>query len=443
MASETISPKTVITRKARVYLQLPGTAGQPGQWVTAGHIETTPGAARATGLFQYAPEYLARPDCLAIDPIGLPRLEPLVYGAPRYGGLCDVIRDICPDSWGRRLLMREKGLPAGAPDVDVVLAGANSERWGALSIGSTKHPSPAHINTPRINKLSELLEEMALWQEFLPARHPGIRQQLLNRHSDGGARPKVTVRDGDIWLIAKPLERGDVADIPRLEHLTMALAKSVGLHVAATRHLAGKQSVVLVERFDRQGEQRVMAVSGATLMEVEFPAVHDISNSGLTFYGGNVTNRSPGRQRAPGYLRLADALRRIGCPLADLQELWHRLVFNILVGNDDDHPRNHAALYDGAARRWRLSPAFDIVPNPLERPRQQAINIDASSNYISREVLLALAPRFGFTTGESADALLSRFTERVIHAAQQLPVEPMSALLFGQIVGGMGLLGAA
>ncbi len=63
------------------------------------------------------------------------------------------------------------------------------------------------------------------------------------------------------------------------------------------------------------------------------------------------------------YRDLADILRRFGSePRRDLRELFRRLGFNILVGNDDDHLRNHAFLYDG--RGWRLSPLYDVVPKP-------------------------------------------------------------------------------
>jgi serine/threonine-protein kinase HipA len=63
------------------------------------------------------------------------------------------------------------------------------------------------------------------------------------------------------------------------------------------------------------------------------------------------------------YRDLAEVLRRFGSdPRHDLRELFRRMAFNILVGNDDDHLRNHAFLFDG--RGWRLSPLYDVVPRP-------------------------------------------------------------------------------
>lgn len=52
-------------------------------------------------------------------------------------------------------------------------------------------------------------------------------------------------------------------------------------------------------------------------------------------------------------------MRRIGVPISDLNELFGRMLFNALCGNDDDHPRNYAVIWMEAERKWRLSPAFD------------------------------------------------------------------------------------
>jgi serine/threonine-protein kinase HipA len=88
------------------------------------------------------------------------------------------------------------------------------------------------------------------------------------------------------------------------------------------------------------------------------------------------------------------------------------MVFNAVIGNDDDHPRNHAAIFDPAAQRWRLSPAFDVVPNPDETPAHLTLQVSAGTHAITRATLLADAIRFGFSGREEAgrhlDALLVR-----------------------------------
>ncbi len=82
------------------------------------------------------------------------------------------------------------------------------------------------------------------------------------------------------------------------------------------------------------------------------------------------------------YLEIVDALRQHGAaPKEDMEQLWRRLVFNILISNTDDHLRNHGFLYAGQAG-WRLSPAYDLNPVPVDiKPRilTTAINEDDST----------------------------------------------------------------
>ena len=64
------------------------------------------------------------------------------------------------------------------------------------------------------------------------------------------------------------------------------------------------------------------------------------------------------------YTDIAEAIRQISSkPVDDRHELWRRIVFTILVSNNDDHLKNHGFIYAGSDR-WRLSPAFDINPSP-------------------------------------------------------------------------------
>ena len=72
-----------------------------------------------------------------------------------------------------------------------------------------------------------------------------------------------------------------------------------------------------------------------------------------------------GRDGVPGdYLEVAETLTEFGSRTSeDLQQLWRRIAFSIAIHNTDDHLRNHGFLRDGRAG-WRLSPVFDINPNP-------------------------------------------------------------------------------
>jgi serine/threonine-protein kinase HipA len=127
------------------------------------------------------------------------------------------------------------------------------------------------------------------------------------------------------------------------EWVAMRLAALAGLDVPSVElvDVAGRD-VLLVDRFDRtsDGAQRRQAVSALTLL-------------GLDEMHG----------RWASYAELAEILRqRSSSPVADQRELFARITFNILVGNTDDHARNHAAFWDGES--LRLTPAYDICPYP-------------------------------------------------------------------------------
>lgn len=160
--------------------------------------------------------------------------------------------------------------------------------------------------------------------------------------SAGGERPKATFEhEGKLWLV-KMQDRGDLPCMPAREFVAMSLAGSVGLTVSqiALRTHAAHQ-VFMIERFDRDGDpacpQRRLFASAHAVLQLAPSAVRG----------------DPRRS----YLHLADAMRRWGA--GETPELWRRMVFNALVGNIDDHPRNHGLLHDG--HWWRLSPAFDIT----------------------------------------------------------------------------------
>ena len=161
----------------------------------------------------------------------------------------------------------------------------------------------------------------------------------------------------------------------------MKWAKASGLNVAETTlYQDDVRTAVLVKRFDRTGMQRHMVLSGATLLQTEYP---DTSASGHNHVRWS-------------YPLLAQALRRIGVPECDLNELFGRMIFNVVCGNDDDHPRNHAVIWNESESKWRLSPAFDIVPNLILKPRSLAMQLSDGRWDIGRESLMADWKYFGF-----------------------------------------------
>lgn len=385
-----------------VYLQRPDN----GEWVTVGRYQAGP--AEGMGRFRYAPSYVDAGLAWSIDPVNLPFRPEGDLPAPRYHGLHDVLRDACPDAWGQALLRREHNLPEGTPLARYLVLAGNADRWGALAVGTRPIPSVAHLSSPKLLQLPLLVRELAAMSEQRPAVDARLRRRLVQTASVGGARPKATLRDdqGLHWLV-KPGIASDIADIPCLEHFGQQWGAASGLDFAPTvLHPAAEgRSAVRVLRYDRAEERRLLCVSAASLLQAEYP--DDLAHTSLW-----------------SYPRMAEELRIIGAPAEDWRELFGRMVFNAVCGNDDDHVRNHAVVYRHEQRRWRLAPAFDVVPNPVETPRTLALQLSTGRFDISRAAVLADAHRFGFAgrdeAGRHLDALLVRIVSGFDQAAHWL-----------------------
>ena len=389
-----------ISKPLFVYLQRPDS----GDWVTVGRYARH--SDNKSGIFLYAPSYIDAGLPWAIDPVNLPLIGGIEHLAQRYRGLHDVLRDTCPDAWGRQLLQREYQLPDNAHDSDYLRLSKNGDRWGALTTGTSRKPSIDVLKSPKLQQLDGLVDELHAMSERRPPVDARLRKMLMSTPSMGGARPKGTLRDGDDYWLVKPIIQSDVADIPKLEHFTLKWGAAAGLNFAhSVYHQVGSApSVLRVLRFDRQGDRRKMVISGASLLSAEYPG---------------------GARAGWSYPLLAQMLQRIGAPQSDQVELFDRMVFNAIVGNDDDHPRNHAAIYETKENRWRLSPAFDVVPNPEMEPKSLTMQVSAGRVDITRKAVLADAVMFGFKDqGEAElhlDALLGTIADVFPTVQAELP----------------------
>ena len=379
-----------ISRPLYVYLQRPDT----GAWVTVGrYLADVNGA----GSFAYAPSYIDAGLTWSIDPVNLPYLPGHAFNAARYGGLHDVLRDASPDAWGQALLRREHNLPDTTPLVRYLTLSNNAHRWGALAVGTSKHPTVANFATPKLPQLANLVRELQAISAHRPAIDAKLRARLVQTASVGGARPKATVQDGngEFWLV-KPRIATDIADIPRLEYMAQQWGAASGLNFATTvlHAIDDGFSAVRVLRFDRAGGRRVMCVSAASLLQTAYPAT------------AQETDRW-------SYPRLAEQLKMIGAPTEDRHELFGRMVFSAVCGNDDDHVRNHAVYFRPDLGGWRLTPAFDAVPNPVETPRRLAMQLATGRFDIARSTVLQDARRFGFASVLHAEFFLDELLLRI------------------------------
>lgn len=387
---------TTSNTRAYVYLQLPGSL----EVVTAGYYELDVRSGAPTGVFVYNPKYLERPHAVPLEPFELPLRAGRVETV-KLRGIFGCLRDASPDAWGRRVIERNLGR-VDLSEIDYLLH-SPEDRAGALSFGRGKiAPGPTTrfnrvVSLPALLAYAETLDtDLAQPASAMPAAaqleelvHPGT--------SLGGARPKNVVEDDEGLWVAKFPERADRWSNAKVEASMLALARECGIRAARSRvfEVAGRD-VLLVQRFDRtktnDGYLRHRMVSALTLL------------------GAEDTYVDRGKW---SYLLLADEIRRRSVrPTEDLGELFRRVVFNALISNTDDHPRNHAMIAPG--RDWELSPAYDLTPNPLTslEKRDLAMTAGALNRYANRQNLLSECTRFRLSR-EAATAIIDR-TQAVV-----------------------------
>lgn len=303
----------------------------------------------SSSVFEYADEWLSYGEAFALDPANLPLNSNPVYSNSEKSALPGAMRDTAPDRWGQQLIRRaflKSGERRTLSELDYLLAINDQTRIGALrykregeidfdhDIG--RYRVPPLIRLPALLNAADAVHSNRDTAEDL--------KLLLNEGSPlGGARPKSAVVDKDGQLaIAKFPKPSDDRSIPHGEILALTLARKAGLNTALgqLQTVAGRP-VALIKRFDRAGEYRIPFLSAMSLLGL------DDGDTGT-------------------YTDIAECIRMYSSePIADLHELWRRIVFGVMIGNLDNHLRNHGFLYEGDGK-WRLSPAYDLNPVPIE-----------------------------------------------------------------------------
>jgi serine/threonine-protein kinase HipA len=332
---------------------------------------------RSRGEFRYEREYLQRDDVFALDPVSLPlKSDSFLTGHP---GIFGVFEDSLPDDWGRRLLVRKHQIPRHEQNLPKLLLALGNTGLGALSYTDQSMPAAPAIDTS-ILQLSALLEAAERFERG-EIEDRDLSLLFSAGSSPGGARPKAVLLDevDTIHYLAKLPSVQDQVDVVRIESATMNLAEKAGLAVPLTRlvHCAGK-SVLLVKRFDIIPGGRRHMISFQTLLKA----------------------RGYYQQR---YQDLLVVVRKYSSnPQVDSERLYRQMVFNAVVGNTDDHLKNFWMVHD-RAQGWRLSPAFDLIPD-VGRNEEHVLFFDTGAYYPGRQNLEKLGKSWGIRNAESVVA---------------------------------------
>jgi serine/threonine-protein kinase HipA len=381
-----------VTRSIQVHL---GDAQRP-----VGTLRYNREGARERASFEYADSWLGSADRFSIDPsLQLVAGPQFHRKSPRGSVFHGAIADTEPDGWARRVIMRDHAKRRAAARqageelapllgaLDFLLEVDDISRVGALRFrdeaGVFRRAHEGGRGVPPLLELRHLLAatravetntETASDLAYLRGRGTSL----------GGLRPKCTVVDDQGRLsIGKFPSVADECAVTRGEVLALRLATEAGINAAQAQLVYSDGTpVTLIRRFDREAGGRIMYVSAATMLGADADDPSDHS-----------------------YAEIVDALRVHGAaPRTDIEELWRRIAFSILITNVDDHLRNHGFLHVEGGR-WRLAPAFDVNPFP-DRVRELKtwITEDAGPQ-ASVDSLLAAAPYFQLSAARAREIL--------------------------------------
>jgi serine/threonine-protein kinase HipA len=317
---------------------------------------------------RYAESWAERGFALSED---LPLLAGQEYLPAERGTAAGAVDDARPDRWGERVI-RFLDKPPRLSLLEYLYF-AGDDRFGALGVStSIREYLPRRLGPlPQLSDTETIFElvRKVLDNEPVPA---ALKRLVSPGVTLGGARPKALLEiDSEQWVVK--FADGDATDAPLIEHAAMTLAHKAKIRVAQTRAIRLTYGhAVAIRRFDRERSQRRHALSA------------------------NVALKAAGE--ALGYPELAQLLRRRGVVAGDRnrrqqQELFRRMVFNILIDNTDDHEKNHAVLVDDA-EQYELSPAYDVLPSGQALGYQQ-MRVGEQQADSTLENALSMCEQFG------------------------------------------------
>ena len=286
--------------------------------------------------FQYTDEWVEKG--FSINPFKLPLSKQLFFASsPYFKGLFGVFADSLPDSYGELLL--DRYLKSKNVNVNELTCLDRLAYVGSSGMGLLEYVPDLSVETDRSNVDFDIIQNEC--NDLLDSKEVEDINELYSLGgSSGGARPKSLVKlEGEDYIV-KFSSKFDPKNIAELEYKYMSLAQEAGINIPDIKLVTSKlgNKYFLIKRFDRNGDRKTHMISAAALLEVDF--------------------------RAPSldYNELIKLTRVLTKNDDDVLEMFRRMVFNVLIDNQDDHTKNFSFIYDDTNKIYRLSPAYDITP---------------------------------------------------------------------------------
>ena len=305
-------------------------------------------------VFEYDKGWLA--NGFSLSPTELPLQSGLFYAdKDKFGGGFAVFEDSLPDGYGLYLLdrmLRKQNTSLMELNPLQRLSIIGTAGMGALTYLPMMTGFHAQKELEDIAQLDHLQEEAL---KVLSEKGVGDESYLYyNSANSGGARPKTALRsrDGSHWLV-KFRHVYDPEDIGKSEFLYMKTARACGITIPRIGLV--KDRYFAIERFDfaPDGKKRHV-VTAAALLKTDFRK-QDVDYINLLALTGYLT-QDPGQ----------------------VEEMFRRMVMNLVAINKDDHSKNFSFLCDDG--KWSLAPAYDITYSPLGSNGEHATSLFYNGN---------------------------------------------------------------
>ena len=353
-------------------------------------------------VFEYWPDWVERG--IELAPLTMPtRVRRHVFPQlpeATFHRLPALLADALPDDFGNAVIdawLARQGVSRAAVTPLDRLAYMADRAMGALEFRPSR--GPRHRTTSAV-ELSALVEGARSVLDGSFADDEGaesaIRSLIQVGTSAGGARAKAVVawdratgevRSGQLpapegfehWLLkldglGADVELGQGSATGRVEYAYSLMARAAGIEMSECRLLEeGGRAHFMTRRFDRSPEGKVHSVTlcGTAHLDYRQRQVHD-------------------------YGQLFDAVARLGGGPEAREQVFRRMVFNVLAANNDDHTKNASFLLRSPTAPWELSPAYDVTfaHNPTGRwTYQHLMGVDGVFRDVARADVMRLADR--------------------------------------------------
>ena len=372
------------------------------------------------GFFQYDPNFIKKG--WDLSPIKMPIANgSVIYSFPElrqgrnetedtFKGLPGLLSDALPDKYGNRLIniwLARQGRPDNSMNPVEKLCFIGTRGMGALEFEPAQIKASKATFSIELNSLVDVAKRMLSQREdFLTnigkEEEKAMQDILKIGTSAGGARPKAVIaynpntqdiRSGqgnvpkgfEHWLIkldgVSGEQFGESSGWGRVEFAYYLMAKDCGIDMSACQLLEENgRAHFMTKRFDREGNTKHHVHSLCGLQHYDFNDMDGYS-----------------------YEQVFQTMRQLRLTYPEAEEMFRRMVFNVLATNYDDHTKNFSFLLK-QNEKWRLAPAYDLCfafDETNHWVNKQTLSVNGKRLNITKEDLMTLAKDNNIKKGEN------------------------------------------